>query len=191
MDLLVKAYNSKIFNFYGVHSKYSKKTLDKIYFPLLQDRNITKEDFVGKSGLSYDIASNWSKETYGLTLNKLFIKRTNENFKRDVIFYRAEGLSDDEIANIYGKTKSWVGRKLREINESRIQKQQKLMAKNIPWMINAGYTISRIMTELKLAESTVSRWIKNNLEISLDEYRRNNKILVVRGKDCVSDEFIF
>lgn len=188
MDLSVQTYNSINFNFLGVSPQYSKKNLDKIFYPLLQDRNITKEDFVKKSGLSYDIAFNWCKETFGITLNKLFIKRFNENIKRDVIFYRAEGLTDDEIANIYGKSKHWLGRKLREINETRRQKQQKLMYNNIPWMINAGYTINRIVSELNLSASSVYRWIHSHLENGLTKYRLKNNIPIFR--DNMSVDFI-
>ena len=174
--------NQPNINFLGRTKVYSNETLNKIFLPLLENKNMTREEFVRiNSDISFRRINIWFKENFGMTMVKFFSERRNEKLINELNEYRKSGLSNSEIVQIMHNKDRITGSKLRKLSSySTREELYKRLEENIPRMLKDGYTISRCSKELGVDEKTIRYWIQSSNNEGLLQYRRNNKITVLR-----------
>lgn len=88
------------------------------------------------------------------------------------------------MAKIYNHNPSWINHRYIELGMDKINKEKhKLMSNNIPWMLDAGYTLDRIRNQLGLSTNALKNWIKKNKGCNIAEYRKIHNIKLNRTQN--------
>lgn len=175
-------YNTNLI-FSGRRPKFSKEELTKILVPLV-DSNLPVKELMKKTGISRRIIEKWFDDNYGTTAAKLYRNARKNKLRTELIELRDSGKSNAEIAESLGQTKRWVDKQLYKLKATRVRtKRSMLMQENIPWMLEAGYTIERIHDALQVGKTTISNWIKKYYTSGVVRFRKQNNINIWRDID--------
>lgn len=181
MNLSVTSLSINNTSFNAKRIKYSKEELSAILMPF-KDSGMNLKQIMQETNLSRTTIKNWFDENFGKSATKLAIEKKNNKLRDELIKYRKEGLSQEQIAEIYGRNKKWVNKKIYLLGAtSSRQDMYALMEENIPWMLEAGYTIDRIHKALEIGYNTVSKWISKNIDGGIKQYRKKQGINIWRN----------
>ncbi len=178
MDISIKSYNQS-FNFYGRPVKYTQEVLDKMLLPKLENKNLTKDDFIKQTNISFPILDRWFRTTFNKSLSKFFYQRETEKAAKDIVEYQKSGKNNKKIGDIIGKSPKWILHKLKIAELPTYRKAlHARMDEEIPALLEAGYTIKLISQELNINKSTIVKWLKENRKDGIVKYRHDNNIRI-------------
>ena len=178
MNISIKNYNQS-FNFYGRPVKYTQEVLDKMLLPKLENKNLTKDDFIKQTNISFPILDRWFRNTFNQSLSKFFYQRENEKAAQDIVEYQKFGKNNKEIGEIIGKSPKWIFHKLKVTGQPTYREHlHNLLDKEVPRLLNLGFTIDRISKELNVNKSSIYKWLKANRKEGTVKYRHNNNISI-------------
>ncbi|MBR6127335.1 hypothetical protein IKQ21_06585 [bacterium] len=163
-------------SFEGRLSKYPKNIMNEILTPLVENFTPLKE-ILKKTVYTSDQINRWSRLKFGMTITMLYKTRLKEKLKDEFIKHRKNGTPITKIAKIYGQDSHWVNQRYEDLGFEKIGREKnESMNENVPWMLDAGYSLGRMQEELKISVSTLSRWILKNKGCTAREYRNHNNI---------------
>ena len=189
MDFAVTSCTPNV-NFFGKHRTYSKEALDKIFLPLLENKNMTKQEFLNANDIPLRLKAIWFKESFGKTISKFFNERRDEQLKNEIMECRKSGMSNREISKQFRDKGQWVNYKLRRLAGFMTTKElQNMLDEKMPGMLEAGYTIERCSKELKVSLGTLYKWVNAHKKESISDYRHNNNIKIKHDYDKTHADF--
>lgn len=187
MIFTVTSYQPNI-NFSGRHRIFSKETLNNIFLPLLENKNITKKEFENACiEIPYIVKNRWFKETFDKTMGRFFTERTDEELKNGILEYRSSGISNREIANQYKINEGLSEYRLRKVG---CYKPVKIMLdEKLPSLLEAGYTAKTCSEQLNVGIGAIKNWIRENKKEGIVKFRHNNNIIIKHNYDTEGADF--
>lgn len=187
MNLSVTSYQPNI-SFSGRNRMLSKETLDKIFLPLLENKNITKKEFENASfDIPYTIKNRWFKETFDKTMGRFFTERKEEKLKNGILECRSSGMSNREIANQYRINEGLSEYRLRKLGCYKPVKS--MLDEKLPKLLEAGYTAKTCSEQLNVSIGVIKNWIRENKKEGIVQYRHNNNIIIKHNYDTKDTDF--
>ena len=186
MDLSVTKYNY-IPAFSGRKRTYTDEYLEKTFLPYVE-ADIPYKQAIKENNVALPIVNAWSNTKYGMPFRNLYSTGMNRTLGERLKSMYEAGLKVTEIAKKEKHSVKWVAKVFKEFDLLKTyEKRQKLFETYIPSMIKAGYTLERMIKELRkktekisVTDSYISDWIKLTYGKSLIEIRKSNKIRINR-----------
>ena len=165
-------------SFLGKSPKNSQELMDKIVTPLI-DSHIPVPEIIKQTNYTREQLNRWAIYKYGMKMGKLYRKKLSEKLKNELLEYRKNQIPLKEIVKIYGHDASWVKGRYRDLGLDTIRnRNQALMSKHVPWMLDAGYTLKKMKEQLNISARTIKSWILKNKGCSPSEYRKTHNIKI-------------
>ena len=154
----------------------TRRIMNEVLTPMV-DNFTPMHEMAAKSDFTIGQINRWARYKYNMTISQLYKIRQNEKLEKEFIEHRKNRTPLKEMAKIYGHNKNWVNRRYIEFGMDTIGgEKNKLMDDNIPWMLQAGYTVKMMQEQLKVSVSTIQKWVYDNLGCGMNKYRRAHNI---------------
>ena len=172
----VSLMNDNMSSFVGRTPSSPRQIMNEILTPLVDSFTPLKE-MIKRTIYSGEQINRWSRIRFGMTIAMLYRTRLKEKLKDEFIEHRNKRTTIREMANIYGQDEYWINKRYEDLGIDRINNEKiELIKANVPWMLDAGYSLLRMQDELKVSGSTISRWIMENMGCTVREYRNAKNI---------------
>lgn len=186
MDLSVTKINYAP-NFFGRKKIYTNEYMAKTFIPYVEG-DIPFEQVLKDHPIAIRTLDDWSKEEFNMPFRRLYHTPMNKTLAARLQKKKEAGNTIKEIAKSEGHSARWVVERFKDLDISKqYEERQKLYKEHIPSMIEKGYTLDRMVRELKknskgisISDSTISEWIYQTYNKHLPELRAKSKIYIDR-----------
>lgn len=183
MNIKINSYNNYNFAFCAKRPKLSNDELTRLLTPF-KDSRLSVEDIMKQTGFPKRTITDWFNRNFGMSAAKVYKSMELNELREEFTALKREGKSYGEIAELKGKTKKWVDKKMGALKITRSREEiNKLLDENIPWMLVAGYTVEKISKALQIGTTTIYKKMKKYNPIGMVQFRKNNDITIWRDLD--------
>ena len=155
---------------------YSKEEINNILEPFI-DSGLCIEKIKQITGLSRRTLESWFRERIGQLPKERKLEAENKRLREELIIHKNSGKDYSTIAKIYGKTKKWVEHKMFELKlTNSFNDIKEVLDANIPWMIEAGYTVNKMSSALGISKKAIFNWISKNKQQSIVKLRHDANV---------------
>lgn len=163
-------------SFLGKSPNNFRQLMDKIVTPLI-DKPTPVPEIIKETNYTRKQLDCWSICKYGMRMGKLYRTKLNEKLKNELLEFRKNNVPLTEIVKKYEHNICWVKGRYKDLGLDTFQnRNQALMSKNVPWMLDAGYSLVKMKEQLNISIGAIKNWIVKNTGYTPSEYRKTHNI---------------
>ena len=181
MNIQMLSYNNNT-SFQGRLTPETRRCMNEVLLPLVNNF-VSPQEMSKQTIYTLSQINDWSLRRFGMTISKLYKQRQSIKLKGEFLEHRKNQTLLKDMTKIYGHNARWIKRQYKQMGIAPIQSEQsKLMDENIPWMLDAGYTLEMMKSELKVSFNKITGWLWKHFDCGISEYRRTHNLHIKKNR---------